>query len=242
VIPCITDNVTDCHPDAGAFEYGQAAWTAGANWKAWTFGNQVATPLTTAMYVTQGNTQVTTGSLMVGNASSTGNNSRTFLKFDVSGLTQAITSAVLQIYENATPTSSNGDIMVRRVTSAWTPANVTFNQSLTNDGAKSGFYDSANLDLYTDVDITSIVQYWLDHPTENFGLCLTGTESQVGTAKYLEGFYGVSAPQLVITYVPEPASLGLLGSAAVAGLGIWAWRKRRIAWSWRCPSKSLQSD
>jgi hypothetical protein len=231
VVPGITDGYTGSAPDAGAFEYGTPGWTAGADWKAWTFGNQVATPLTTAMYVTQGNTQVTTGSLMVGNVSSTGNNSRTFLKFDLSGLTQAVGSAVLQIYENATLTSSNGDIMVRRVTSAWTPANVTFNQSLTDDGAQSGFYDSANLDLYTDVDVTSIVRYWLDHPTENFGLCLTGTESQVGTAKYLEGFYGVSTPQLVITYVPEPASLGLLGPAAVAGLGIWAWRKRRIAWS-----------
>ena len=58
-------SVADGKPDAGAFEYGETAWTAGASFKTWTFANQVDAPLTTALYVAQTapTTAVTTGSL-----------------------------------------------------------------------------------------------------------------------------------------------------------------------------------
>ena len=100
-IPGITDGYTGSAPDAGAFESGVTPWTAGANWNAWTAGNQAAAPLAAALYVTQSGTRVTTGSLMVGNTTSTSANSRSFLKFDLSGIVSTtIQSAVLRIYEN----------------------------------------------------------------------------------------------------------------------------------------------
>ena len=40
VIPGITDGYYGSAPDEGAFEYGTAAWTAGANWNAWVAANQ----------------------------------------------------------------------------------------------------------------------------------------------------------------------------------------------------------
>ena len=41
----ITDGYTGSAPDAGAFESGVTPWTAGANWKTWTAGDQAAAPL-----------------------------------------------------------------------------------------------------------------------------------------------------------------------------------------------------
>jgi hypothetical protein len=55
----------------------------------------------------------------------------------------------------------------------------------------------------------------------NNGLRLSGTEGVAGTAKYLDGFYGVTAPQLLIT-LPEPSSLTLIGIAGLMLLAIHA--------------------
>ena len=117
---------------------------------------------------------------MVGNTSSTSSNNRSFLKFDLSGVSNSRSqSAVLRIYENAAPDQCrNGSVTLYRVTSAWTTANVTYNQSVDTSTPISGFYDPANLDLYTDIDVTSTVQGWLRPVTTNYGFSLRGTESQ----------------------------------------------------------------
>jgi hypothetical protein len=99
-----------------------------------------------------------------------------------------------------------------------------YNQTLVT-GTLSGFYDPANLDWYTDVDITSWVQGWLGSPSTNYGLRLSGTEGVTGTAKYFEGYYGVTGPQLIIT-APEPGALVML-AAALIGVLAYAWKKRK---------------
>ena len=108
---------------------------------------------------------------------------------------------------------------MNRVTSAWTNANVSYNQSVDTASAITGFYDPSNLDLYTDINITSWVQGWLSNPSTNYGLCLSGTEDVAGTAKYFDGFYGVTAPQLVVT-MPEPSVLALLATGLLASIGV----------------------
>lgn len=199
VISGITDGYTGSAPDAGAFEMGNAPWTAGASFRTWLFANQVAAPLSAALYVTQSGQRITTGPLTVGNVSSTSNNNRAFVKFDLSGIATAIESATLRIYEGNTPTSSSGDVTLGRVSSAWTSENVTFNQAVDAATQISGFYDPANLDFYTNIDVTSMVRGWLSNPSTNFGFSLSGMEGSTGTAKFFDGFYGVTAPQLVIT-------------------------------------------
>ena len=223
----ITDGYTGAAPDAGAFERGVAAWTAGANFKTWTAGNQASAPLAAAAYVAQNGTRVTTGSLTVGNTTSTSANNRSFLNFNLSGIVSTtIQSAVLRIYENTLPTSAAGSVTLNRVTSAWTNANVSYNQSVDTASPITGFYDPSNLDLYTDIDITSWVQGWLSNPFTNYGLRLSGTENVVGTAKYFDGFYGVTTPQLVIT-MPEPGDANLDGKVDVSDLAILAANYRK---------------
>jgi hypothetical protein len=215
-----TDPYLGSAPDAGAFESGVTPWTAGANWKAWTAGNQTAAALAAAMYVTQSGTRVNTGSLMVGNTTGTSANNRSFLKFDLSGIVSTtVASAVLRIYENTLPTSDMGSVTLNRVTSAWTNANVSYNQSVDTVAAITGFYDASNLDLYTDIDIAAWVQGWLNDSSTNYGLRLSGSEGVVGTAKYFDGFYGVTAPQLLVT-IAWPGDANLDGMVDFADLGM----------------------
>lgn len=238
-----TDPYTGSAPDAGAFELGIAPWTDGANWKTWLRNNQAAAPLTNALYVTSSNDRTINGSLIAGNSG--GIETRAFVKFDLLGIANVpIAKAVLRIYENAVPDSASGDISLYRIISDWTDANVVYGQSV-DATALSGFYDPANLDLYTDIDVTSIVRDWLNGTTTNYGFSLRGTEGVAGTAKYFEGLYGTTMPQLVITHaVPEPDLLGLMASGVLASVGFLAFLRRRslfqiVATLWQNSGKGV---
>jgi hypothetical protein len=230
----ITDGYVGSAPDAGAFEQGVTAWTAGATWKAWTAGNQVSAPLTSTLYVRSDSVRNNTSPLSVGRSSTIDStlNRRSFVKFDLSGLSDvsgSISNAVLRLYECSAPESGTGSVDLYKVTSPWTDADVSYDQSV---GASiSGWYDPANFNLYTDIDITQWVQGWLNDPSTNYGLSLRSTaESADGSAKLFDGLYGiyngVTGPQLVITTIPEPGTLVML-AAALLGLACYAWRKRK---------------
>ena len=96
---------------------------------------------------------------------------------------------------------------------------MSYNQSLDTAAPITGFYDPANLDLYTDIDITAWVQGWLNGSLPNDGLCLCGAEGVAGTAKYFDGFYGVTGPELLIT-LPEPSVLALLAPGLLGRIGV----------------------
>jgi hypothetical protein len=222
-------------PDVGAFQSGETPWTAGADFKAWTFGNQRVAPLATVdgrgqtVSVTWLGNRDNTSPLSVGQSSSDywWNNRRAFMKFDLSGLSgisSPITKAVLRLYESAMPDDGTGNVNLYKVTSTWTDTNVSYNQSVGE--SISGWYDSNNLDLYTDIDITQWVQGWLNAPSSNYGLSLRSTvESTAGSAKWWDGYYGVTGPQLIIT-APEPGALVMLLAAAIGALA-YAWRRRK---------------
>lgn len=192
VISGITDGYTGAAPDAGAFESGIAPWTSGANWTTWLAANQASAPLTTALHVTSANARFKTTSLVVDQ------DQRAFMKFDLSNIAnQPIQQAVLRIYENTPQDLENaGNLTLSRVTSNWTDASVTFTQSKTD--LSSSFYDPSNVDYYTDIDVTATVLAWLASPATNFGFSLQGS----GATKYFDGFYGITAPQLMITVGP----------------------------------------
>jgi hypothetical protein len=241
VIDGITDGYTGTAPDIGAFESGRPAWTAGADFKTWTAGNQRAATLASAMYVKSDGLRWNDASvgMRVGRYSSNDStNRRAFMKFalpDLSDVHGQIAKAVLRVYENATPDNATGtDVTLYRVTSNWTDTGVSYDQSVDMGSGISRWYDWANLDLYTDIDITSWVQDWINHssledPLSNHGLSLRSTiggiEGSAGSAKYFDGYYGVTAPQLIIT-APEPSVLILITTGLLGALA-YAWKRRR---------------
>ena len=176
---------------------------------------------------------------MVGNTSSTANrDNRAFLKFDLSELSgKSVTQAVFRIYENTAPTDSTKGVSLYRVTSAWSASSVNYTSTTVDLAGKTAFYDPANLDLYTDIDVTAIVQGWVSDPSTDYGFSLrSDVEGSTRSAKYFEGLDGVTAPELLVTYavaVPEPGPLALLASAALGGLGLMTFsRKQRTSLIW----------
>ena len=231
VIPGITDGYVGSAPDVGAFEYGAAAWTAGANFKTWCFGNQVAAPLTAAVAVTPDNVRTTDGPLIAGRTGAgSSTTKRSFFKFDLSGVTGPIRSAEVRIYENALPALATGGVNLYAVTSSWDSGNVTYSQSVASTG--TAFYDPNNLDLYTDVDVTSLVQAWINDPSSNFGFSLrSDAEDTANSAKYFEGLYGVTAPQLIIT-LPGPGDANGDGTVNGADLNIVLSNYNKTGMTW----------
>jgi hypothetical protein len=218
-------------PDAGAFELNDMdpnapMWTAGASFKGWLAGDQRVATLSSALWVNHNGTRSNASSLNVGKSTSFGNsyNRRSFMKFDLTDI-NAVNSAVLRLYESQPNSGANG-VTLYQVTSSWDESTTDlYNRSVGESVA--GWYDQTNLDLYTEIDITRWVQDWLSNPSSNYGLSLRSTdESSSGTGKWWDGYYGITAPQLIIT-LPEPGSIWLLISALLAGSGALAWRKRR---------------
>ena len=206
-------------PDVGAFQSGETPWNAGASFRTWLAGNQVAATLTDTVNVNAANVRTTTGPLIVGKTST---NQRSFLKFDTSDVSGVIESAVLRIYENQAPSSIATGVSLYACTSNWNSGNVIYDQGISS-AITSSFYDPANLDLYTDIDVTATVQGWVRNPSSNYGFSLrSNAEDADSSAKYFDGLYGVTAPQLIIT-TPEPSVLSLLLSAALTGVGVMAW-------------------
>ena len=197
VIPGITDGYVPSAPDVGAFEYGATPWTAGASFKTWLFGNQTVAPLSDAVSVTSGGVRTTTGPLVAGKTGSYTNN-RSFLKFDLSSTPNGPTGrAILRLYENTAPTTTDG-VSLYAVASSWNSGSVSYNQSVAATG--TAFYDPNNLDWYTEIDITSLVSGWIDNPSMNYGVSLrSDAEGTSNSAKYFDGLYGVTLPQLIIT-------------------------------------------
>jgi hypothetical protein len=214
-------------PDAGAFEYGTSAadTAAGANWRTWTAGNQVALSPDQALVARSDNQNSAVG--MLGAGTKGAYNFRSFLSFNLSGVNRPIAVAKLMLYEpdqdsgNSNHTGyiarpyQNGGVTLHKVLDAW-DGNM-YGKSV---DAGTAFFDPENLDMYTEIDVTAIVTAWLANPSSNHGFSLRGAEGAGDTLKFFGGagmWEDATPPQLLITYVPEPASLVLLLSAGLAG-------------------------
>lgn len=81
-------------------------------------------------------------------------------------------SAVFSV--NVTGDNSLSNLAIHRITSGWTEAGVTWNTQPSFDPAASAVFPSTIVDGsgWYNVDVTNLVQYWLNNPLDNFGLLL----------------------------------------------------------------------
>lgn len=125
---------------------------------------------------------------------------RSFLKFTVSGLTEAVSSAKLRIHVTSSGNSSNGGTWKSMTDTTWSETGVTYNNQPTIDGTTLGTLGSVANSTWYEIDVTS---YVTGNGTYSFG----GTSANSNGAYYNSRETGATAPQLVIdTGTPPPTS------------------------------------
>ena len=164
---------------------------------------------------------------------------RIMLEFDIAALSGLdITSAQVWM-RNRWTIGTNVPVDVARLTQAWAEGTGTGTPS--GDGATYNTYDGVNTwttaggdydagsaiaasvttaRTWFNIDITSLVQFWADNPTQNNGLIIVNTSG--GDSNYFDingssEQEGLHAAYLVVDSVPEPATMGLL---AIGGLAL----------------------
>lgn len=125
-----------------------------------------------------------------------------FLKFDLSALpVESVDSAILRLFVFAKTGASPSPIVVNRVTSDFDINSVTYNTMPTF--VPTAATTDISLDevlQYIEIDVTTLVNQWLNGTFPNFGIALTNPD---GTTSVQFGGKSIGAafePQLVVTY------------------------------------------
>ncbi len=104
---------------------------------------------------------------------------------------------------------------------AWTTPGGDFDAAVSGSAIVADDFGGGHSFTWTGAGMIGDVQDWLDNPGGNFGWLIRGDESMGQTAKRLNGRTlnnpSDVAPVLSVSYVPEPATIGLALLAA-AGL------------------------
>jgi hypothetical protein len=141
---------------------------------------------------------------------------QTFLKFTVSGLTEAVTSAKLRIRTiSGNNGSSNGGTFKAMTNTTWSETGTTWNNKPAIDGPTLGTLGSVAKDTWYEIDVTSYV-------TGNGTFSIGATSTNADGAYYDSRESGADAPQLVITTgttTPPPTSPPPSGDPVLVGAG-----------------------
>jgi hypothetical protein len=144
---------------------------------------------------------------------------RMFLKFTVSGLTEAVSSAKLRIHTaGGNSGSNNGGTFSAITNTSWSETGVTWNNQPGIDGATLGSLGSVTKSSWYEIDVTSAV-------TGNGTFSFAATTPSTDGAYYDAREAGANAPQLVIdtgTATTSPPPSGdpvLVGAGDIANSG-----------------------
>ena len=159
----------------------------------------------------------------------TGHATRSFIQLDLSGVTlQPGQTALLNLWVDPTEDSGFGvspsasapvEADIYPVTGgSWDATTITWgNQPGTGALATSGIISGVN--QWVSFDITSLVQSWIANPATNLGLAIeqpAAVQNSGFVVAVCDSTAGTNAPYLQI--VPEPATLGAVGIAAMVCL------------------------
>lgn len=139
-----------------------------------------------------------------------------FFRFDLSSLLDlALESVTLELNQNSKLNAVNsGDLYLATVTEDWNSSGSApgFNSTGTADEFVFGNNGPASagpaVDRSFSIDLTTQAAAWLDGTQDNFGLRMR-IEDEFAAASFLVS--GENAPRLVVTQVPAPGILLLMG-------------------------------
>jgi len=145
------------------------------------------------------------------------------IEFDMSDIDQysTITSAMLELYVDDRSKSANMLITIHKMLKSWTANQVTWLDAATGDTWTGMGCSSASdreltpvaselltaQDVWACIDITSLVQAWVDLPTSNKGMFITGTTSGGGLYEIssMDAFNANKVPRILTVYLtPTP--------------------------------------
>jgi len=146
------------------------------------------------------------------------------MKFDLSALptTSRVTTATLQVYQYNRSNPAPITLAAHRVLRPWDEGAATWEQATANvawqEPGASGSQDRSptpvdDVDVDRDagwvsLDVTSLVQEWVTHPTDNHGLLLRGTASSAVEYRFASAEWPEIAarPRLIIGYLEHGAT------------------------------------
>lgn len=142
-------------------------------------------------------------------------NAISYLKFDLSALAgQTASSAILRLFVFVKTGGTPTPITVNRALSDFNINTVTYNsQPLFVQTGSSTTVSDEDVLQYIEIDITELINQWLNQTFPNFGMALAGTD---GTTSVQFGGRSIGPafePQLVVT-TESPSSVSLKGIQA----------------------------
>ena len=142
------------------------------------------------------------------------------LQFDLTSLPAGTTAAqiskaTLRLYTNRVLTT--GSVSVSPITSPWLESAVTF-ATIPTTGAGATTFNVATANQFITVDITALVQSWINSPANNFGLALTtSTASALFDAKENDETAHQARLDITITSQGATGPTGAQGLPGIAG-------------------------
>jgi hypothetical protein len=123
-----------------------------------------------------------------------------FAAFDLSNLNGTVNSAVLKLYVQDLP--APGILQVHAVTTAWTETSITHNtRPAITAPLTTETISESQLGTSIEIDITAIVQSWIDSPLTAHGIALTAADSLHVLFDTRES---VNAPSIEVSIIASP--------------------------------------
>jgi hypothetical protein len=133
---------------------------------------------------------------------------RSYLRFDLSSLPvdSTITSATLRVYQAAGQDYPDvrRTITFYRVTGSWNESSVTWNNRPGYAEAVGSVRTTYDFQDWLEVDLTDLVQAWVEGSQANYGLVAIGPESIEGILRAFGSSESAYSPELLVSYIPTP--------------------------------------
>jgi len=137
-----------------------------------------------------------------------------FLQFDVSNLVDSTPTATLRLYATFYLRDlEHIQLSVRNITASWIDSTVTYATALATLGSQVAGFTATAADQYYDINITSLVQGWIENPATNFGVAIYSSQNlnESSSVRFgsVENATVAFRPQLIMTPTdPAEESVG----------------------------------